>query len=96
MPHIRNKVSSKVLGPGKARPKMFEEESIVAKKKNPWDSEPPGFPKIMFEWTTCPTCLSITTLRQCWGCLQFFCYDCLQEHMIGCKAWQDLKKSKEV
>ena len=39
----------------------------------------------------CAGCHKITELRECWGCKKWFCYECLIEHMMGCKEWQKVK-----
>jgi len=44
----------------------------------------------------CQGCHRITDLRECWGCHRWFCYECLIEHMMGCKQWQEIKGDYEI
>jgi len=44
----------------------------------------------------CEGCHRITDLRECWGCHKWFCYDCLIEHMLGCKEWQKIKGDYDI
>jgi len=44
----------------------------------------------------CEGCHRIANLRECWGCHKWFCYDCLIEHMLGCKEWQKIKGDYDI
>lgn len=45
---------------------------------------------------TCAGCHKITTIRECWGCHKYFCYECLIEHMMGCEEWLKVKGEYDI
>jgi hypothetical protein len=44
----------------------------------------------------CSLCFQRTTLRECWGCHRWYCYDCLVEHMMICPDWLIIKGDYEI
>ena len=44
----------------------------------------------------CAGCRKITTIRECWGCHKYFCYECLIEHMMGCEEWLKVKGEYDI
>lgn len=78
-------------------PEFFEK---INKRLRPRDSlseqgfgprdRPGDYPK------RCQGCYRTANLRECWGCKNWFCYDCLIEHMIGCPEWLAIKNDFDV
>jgi len=54
------------------------------------------FPRPKLDPLFCTGCHKITNLRECWGCKKWFCYDCLVEHMMGCKEWLKIKGDYDI